>query len=338
MEGIEAFLRSEFPEATEAEVKRFVRSCAGNKKTPGQLKKDAETILEDYLDWRNCYGLDHREGLNSRYGNNSNDAEDWKFAVEKALEVNSSIRRAQELEKKSAEEQTKKDGASPGPVNYDIDVSDSQCSSEGMEAGEDEAENVQTDNLPANELTDEQKKEQLQQIIYQHTDSSREPITDKDGGKILHVLPGLINRQVAQADTYALILSFYLDRKFDRSSEEKMTVVIDVRAGEGWPNPAAFMMVKFVRTIIRQLQSRYPERLKSLIVFPVPWAAMGVWTAIRRVFRHEIMEKITLISGPADRAAPLPKGQMEGLIDSDVLDCTEQFRLNLFKLTEASKK
>ena len=340
MEGIEAFLKSEFPEATEVEVKRFVQSCVGNKKKPpGQLKKDAEAALEDYLDWRSCYGLDHHEGLNSRDGSNTNDAEDWKFAVEKALEVTSSIQRAaQELEQKRVEEQTKKDAASPGPVNYEIDVSDSQGSSEEKETGEDEAETVQTDNPPAKELANEQKKEQLQQIIYQHTDSSGKPITDKDGGKILHVLPGLINRQVAQADTYALILSFYLDRKFDRSSDEKMTVVIDVRAGDGWPNPVAFMMVKFVRIITTQLQSRYPERLKSLIVFPVPWAAMSVWTAIRRVFRLEIMEKITLISGPADRAAPLPKGQIEGLIDSDVLDRTEQFRLNLFKHTEASKE
>jgi CRAL/TRIO domain len=330
MEGIEVFLQSEFPEATEAEVKRFVRACSGNNKTPpGQVKRDAEQALESYLDWRSCYGLDYAGQIST-----GSDAEDWTLAMDKSLEVTASMRQTQELAKKFEEEQAKKEAEITQQVTYDVDTSDSQGSEEKVATAdnvEEKAEEAENVSVPAQKMSDDQMKEQLQQIIYQHTDKDGKPVTDKEGGKILHVLPALINRQVAQADFYALVLSFYLDRKFDRSSDEKMTVVVDVRAGEGWPNPVAFMMVKFVRTITKELQARYPERLKSLVVYPVPWAAMGVWTAIKRVFGFDTARKVTLVSGPADSAAALPKGELEGLIDGDVLDMMEHFRLKLFQ-------
>jgi hypothetical protein len=344
MEGIEGYLKSEYPEATEAEVKRFVRAFRGSKNThPAQVKKAAEQALEDYLDWRSCYGLDQESlkessSSSATTGNNcpnSNDVEDWNFAVEKSLEVTASMRRAQEQAKKLRleEEQAKNDVQVAQPVSYDIDVSDAD--DDGKER-EEEAGEVDEGNSAAMEQSGEQTKNQLPQIIYLNTDESGKALTDKDGGRILHVLPALINRQAANADLYAMILCFYLDRKFDRASEEKVTVVIDVRAGEGWPNPVAFMMIKFVRTVAIQLQSRYPERLKSLVVFPVPWAAMGVWTAIKRVFGIDMMHKITLVAGPADRTSPVPKSQLEALIDGDVLDFMEKFRLKQFKPLEVS--
>jgi hypothetical protein len=338
MSGIETALRAEFPEATEAEVKRFVRSCQDGKKDADLVKTQAEKVLEDYLDWRSCYGLDYN---NEAVG--TSDADDWKFAIEKALEVNASMRRAKELEKKLAEEAAKEEEEKKAPVNYDIDFSDS-LKSEGDDKKEDnplkeeengeakdETENGETKDETSEEMSDDEKKKELAQIIFQHNDNDGNPIKDKDGFKILQVLPGLINRQVAQADFYALALSFYLDRKCDRASQEKMTVVIDVRAGEGWPNPMAVVMVKFVRTIVRELQLHYPERLHSLVLFPVPWAAMGIWAAIKAVFRSEMLNKTTLVSGPADRAARLPKEKLVGLIDESVLDLTEQFRLDHFK-------
>lgn len=336
MSGIEIALRTEFPEATEAEVRRFATACEDPKKDADTIKEEAAKFLEDYLDWRSCFGLDYKKEEAE-----TPDVEDWNFAVEKALEVNASMRRAQELEKKLAEDQKKEAQQEKAFVSYDMDFSDSHRSeTEGQNKEAEEGTkteggtNVKEEDdgdEKATEMADDEKKKELSQIIFQHHDENGKPIKDRKGFKILHVLPGLINRIVAQADFYALALSFYLDRKFDRASEEKMTVVIDVRAGEGWPNPVAFMMVKFVRTITRQLQQRYPERLNSLVVFPVPWAAMGVWAAIKRVFRLEIMDKITLVSGPADRAAALPKAKLDDSIDAGTLDMMEQFRLDHFK-------
>lgn len=323
MEGIEASLRSEFPNATKAEVKRFVRSCFGNGKVhPREVKRAAEEALKEYLDWRNCYNLDHKDSAPSR-----SDAEDWRLAVEKSIDILNSMHPANEKEERLAEKL----------VNYEVDVSDSQFSAgKAMDNNSKQLNNGQVDEIHAAAAPtqhgdakdgDNCRKKNLEQVIFQHSDDQGNPLTDKKGYKILHVLPGLIDRQVAQADFYALVLGLYLDRKFDRESEETMTVVIDVRAGEGWPNPVAFMMVKFVQTITKELQSRYPGRLRSLLVFPVPWAAMGVWTAIKRVFRLDITDKIMLVSGPADRAAPLPRDQLGKRVDLASLEIMENFRL-----------
>lgn len=342
MNDIEVALKADFPEATEAEVKRFLRSCQnGNNKGEDEVKLEAEKLLEDYLDWRSCFGLDYKKE-ESDVTSSDADADDWKFAIEKSLEAYASMRRAKELEAKLAQEEVRKAEAEKVPVNYDVEFSDSQKSECGDTKGNEAASattgstsndacDLDNKDDTANEMSEDEKKKKLSQIIFQHIGKDGSPITDKGGSKILYVLPALINRKVAQADFYALALSFYLDRKFDRSSEEKMTVVIDVRAGDGWPNPMAVMMVKFAHTVMRQLQQRYPERLESLVVFPLPWAAMGVWSAIKRVFRLDILDKITLVSGPAETTSPLPKEKIEGLIDPDILDAMEQLRIDYFK-------
>lgn len=337
---IESALKKDYPEATEAEVKRYVRSChqqGGKKKSLEDIKVEAEKALEDYLDWRSCYGLDYKkEEGGTETTTTKDDASDWKYAVEKAVVAWGSLKRAKEREQKLAQE--KDTPEEKVLVNYDIDVSDSQ-----KEDKDDQKEDKEKSDVPSatndeetkteEMVLEEEQKKQLSQIIFQHVMNDENVITDREGNKILYVLPALINRQVADADFYAMALSFYLDRKFDRSSEEKMTVVIDVRAGEGWPNPLAVMMIKFAHTVAKQLQHRYPERLNSLVVFPLPFVAIGVWVAIKSVFHLAVMDKIMLVSGPADVDSPVPKDKLVGIIDPEILDALEKLRVDNFKPT-----
>ena len=340
---IESALKTEYPEATEAEVKRFVRACqhGGKKISMEEVKVEAEKALEDYLDWRSCYGLDYkRDGTENEttIPNNGTDAADWKLAMEKAVVAWGSLKRAKEQEQKLAQAKDSTDDDQKAPVNYDVDLSDSQ-KSEKDDPTQDKEKSEVDDSSPNSDeetkteemLADEQKKKELSQVIFQHVLNDENIITDREGNKILYVLPALINRKVADADFYSLALSFYLDRKFDRASEEKMTVVIDVRAGAGWPNPMAVMMIKFAHTVAKQLQHRYPERLHSLVVFPLPFVAIGVWAAIKTVFQSEMMDKIMLVSGPAEQDSPVPMDKLEGRIDPEILDAIEKLRRDNFK-------
>ena len=171
----------------------------------------------------------------------------------------------------------------------------------------------------------------LPQFIYLHTFEDGTPIKDRKGHKLLHVLPAMIDRKAATAEMYGLAIAIYLDRKFDRASDEKMTLLLDVRAGAGWPNPNAFMMITFVRKITKTLQGQYPGRCGSLILFPVPRAAMSIWGAIKKVFHSDIMDTIALVPGPASRDSPIPKEVLERFIDGDVLDLTESKRVDKFR-------
>jgi hypothetical protein len=217
-------------------------------------------------------------------------------------------------------------------ANYDMDLSDSQKEDGKATEGEDDkADSKPDEDGKKEDVVEEPPTNSLQQIIFLHKTEEGKPIMDKKGQTILHVLPALINRKQAMAETYGLALCLYLDRKLDRSSEEKMTVLLDVRAGEGWPNPLAVFMVGWIRKVTKILQSHYPERLETLILFPVPWAAMGVWGGIKRVFKYGIMDKVALVSGAAASSSPLPKEKLEELVDGEVLDVTEQYRTDHFK-------
>ena len=61
MSTLEENLRKDFPEATEAECRRFVEACRDGKRDDDAVKDAAETMIEDYLDWRSLYGLDFSE-------------------------------------------------------------------------------------------------------------------------------------------------------------------------------------------------------------------------------------------------------------------------------------
>ena len=94
--------------------------------------------------------------------------------------------------------------------------------------------------------------------------------------------------------------------------------------------PLAVFMVNFVRKLAKMLQGRFPGRLEKLIVFPVPKAALSVFHAMQWVFHAELNERIVLVPGSAERKSPLPKKYLQRYISEEVLDYTEQKRIDTF--------
>jgi hypothetical protein len=262
MTSIEEDLHKELAESTLAEVKRFVRACRDNKKDADQIRADAEHMLEEYLDWRSCYGLDYNkttaatageegEGNASSNDDASNgennkainsDATDWNFAVQKALQALESIKRAKELEAKLKETENdfdhiKKEGSIPDmddDEEEEEDGSDDKKAAAAAAAAEES--NIASEDDEA-KTEDGVKPSDLPQLIYLHKSADGKPIVDKNGVTILHVMPAQVNRSVVPVETHGLAFAIYLDRKFDRNTEEKVTIMLDTRPGEGWPNP-----------------------------------------------------------------------------------------------------
>ena len=292
MTGVQEALKAEFPEATEAEIVRFVEACRDPKHDGDSWKAEAEKLLENYLDWRSCYGLDYKAE-----GEATDDAGDWDYAIQKALEVEESMKRAKELEEKLAAEAQMTE-MEKAEVNYDIEFSDSQKEEDGEDKPKEDDDN-------------EDLAKSLLQFIFLHESEDGKPIKDKHGNSILHVMPAMINRKVGSAELYGLAVSLYLDRQFDRNSDEKMTVMLDSRGGEGWPNPSFVLMANFVRKLSHIVQANNPHRFQTFLIAPVPWFALSVWNAIKRVFRYGIMDTFVLIKGPGGKDVPLPRETLE---------------------------
>lgn len=354
-------LQKDFPEATEAECRRFVRACqnSGNPKRPksdDQVKVEAEKMLEDYLDWRSSLGMDHPITMNENSSSGEDnddknndgvddgvdDAAMWDNAVRRTLGVLASIEAAKDESKKMEDEMKEQQSAKKdenggtGLVNYDIDFSDSS-NSEQYNA-EPANNNDTTDKGSITDTGEEitsggsEKVEQIRQVVFCHRKDGT-AITDRKGTKILCVLPAMIDKKQVPAETYGIALSFYFDQMFDRKSEEKVTVLLDVRSGQGWPNVLAIYMINYVRKLAKILQSHLPDRLEQMIVYPVPRAALGVWAAMKWAFHTNVMDKIVLCPGPADTDSPLPKPYLKDYVDDTILDFTEEQRTGRFDLT-----
>ncbi|KAL3902337.1 MAG: hypothetical protein SGILL_010862, partial [Bacillariaceae sp.] len=107
-------------------------------------------------------------------------------------------------------------------------------------------------------------------------------IADKDGHRIFHIIPAMMDDKLAKQSTYTLAVALYMDRKVDRRSMETVTICMDVRAGRGWPNIHAVRLVPFMKSSLKLLLPLFPERLHKCVVYPLPSAFFYIWTMISK--------------------------------------------------------
>ena len=362
---IESVLKEEFPEATDAEISRFVRACQHHPKNRGTadlIKEDAEHMLEEYMDFRACHGLDYakKSGGDDASSNNDTKQEDgddddddvkgatederhWNAAVTKALEVAASIQRSKDLAEKLKKDAQAKDEVEEKEKVDPYAVLD-RLAAENSEGNDGEEEGASSENDGDKEKQPDEEKEEkksaitadeeiksLPQVVYMHSNEDGSPILDVNGKRILHVIPARVDVSLADGDTYGLALALYLNSKFDRNSDEKLTVVLDTRPGDGWANHMAYRLVNFVRKVARLLQALYPERLDKFVIYLIPRPAMMVWNTCKRFMTNDTMDKIVLIQGPAQRTTPLPKEALMEHFDNELIDLMEEHRTANFK-------
>lgn len=159
---------------------------------------------------------------------------------------------------------------------------------------------------------------------------SDEHLKCSNNDRILHLLMAQMDPHIASDMTFALTIAFYLDRKLSRNSMEKMTIVLDVRAGHGWANPRPNQLIPFIRHINHIMERNFPERLSKLILFPMPSIATAIWKIIRAFLDPNTARKIAVISGSSSEKALPPYKVLEKHLDRKAIDRMEELRLNSF--------
>jgi CRAL/TRIO domain len=154
--------------------------------------------------------------------------------------------------------------------------------------------------------------------------------TDQDGHRVIKLIPGRMDDKQAPLTVYALAVALYLDRKLARDSTERITILIDVRGGEGWRNLHAGKLVPFIRDTCKLLLSKFPERLARAIVFPVPMALRWIWTMVVPCLDLDTAGRICSLTGPARITSPPPSKEMAAYMDERVVDLLEKERLAAF--------
>jgi len=151
----------------------------------------------------------------------------------------------------------------------------------------------------------------------------------KNGARIVHVLPCQLDTTIAPSTTYALALAMYLDRKLDRNHTEKVTVVIDIRSGKGWPNPSSVSLVPFIKLVVGSLNSYFPERLSRCILFPLPMTATVLFNKAKAYLDPDTATKIQVCSGAGSVTSKVPT-KVKQFIDEKSVDVMERRRKAFF--------
>lgn len=162
-------------------------------------------------------------------------------------------------------------------------------------------------------------------------------VCDKDGRRVLHVMPGQIDLEKATGATYALALALYIDRKLERDSLECLTVALDVRGGRGWPNVPPLRQLPFIQNTVKLLLTMFPERLHRCLLFPVPRAARWIWNIVKAWIDPLTATKVQLMAGAAKIVSEPPFEAMHEFLEPHVAKLFESERHASF-LDECEEK
>mmetsp|Transcript_6378 Transcript_6378/g.15480 ORF Transcript_6378/g.15480 Transcript_6378/m.15480 type:complete len:360 (+) Transcript_6378:176-1255(+) len=161
--------------------------------------------------------------------------------------------------------------------------------------------------------------------------NTRTALRDRDGSRVFCIRPALMDIRLAKAATYTLAVAIYLDRSIDRQFGEKVTVVVDVRAGQGWPNTHVLKLIPFVKHSVQLLLPLFPERLHRALVYPVPNAFYYIWTMISKCMDPLTVERVCILSGKCKIEAPPPNEKLTKYFDDKSLERLEAMRVNNFR-------
>lgn len=170
----------------------------------------------------------------------------------------------------------------------------------------------------------------LPRIARTHVTPNGQEAVDRRGCRILHIIPAMIDDHICSLSVYSLAIALYLDRKGQREAAEKITILMDLRPGEGWRNISAVRLIPFIKDIVPLMLTMFPERLEKTILFPIPFALTWVFGAVKAVIDPVTAGKIHALSGAANVNSPLPFDQLMQHMSSEVALICENERLVSF--------
>lgn len=88
--------------------------------------------------------------------------------------------------------------------------------------------------------------------------------------------------------------------------DEKFTLLVDLRPGEGWPNVPAYRMIPLFREVARVCPGNYPERVHRILVYPLPPVVEQLWRVVKALMDEGTRRKMEVISGPSELGSPCP--------------------------------
>ena len=154
----------------------------------------------------------------------------------------------------------------------------------------------------------------------------------KDGSRIFHLVPARLDLTLASAQVYALASALYLDRRLSRHTTEKISLICDVRGGDGWANPTPWSLLPFIRATSSLLGQHFPERLKRFVLFPMPSSAVWIWSTAKKFVDVDTASKVVVVGlvGASGNANDTVNDELDEFITKKDLGILEERRRSFF--------
>jgi hypothetical protein len=151
----------------------------------------------------------------------------------------------------------------------------------------------------------------------------------KCGKRILYILSGLIDQNLAPLDLYALSFAVYFYLKLDRFGLEDVITVTDARSGRGWNNPSAASLLPFAKLIAKHMDF-FPQRLEKFHAYPVPLPAKILWGVLKNFIKPVVVAKVNIHWGDTAVDALPPNCMGEKYFDKATMERLEKERSSEF--------
>lgn len=102
------------------------------------------------------------------------------------------------------------------------------------------------------------------------------------------------------ADAYVSMICEKLDKVLPAESPRRLVVLLDVRGGKGWPNPPAWKLLSFVRKCNAVIPNVYPERLETIVVYPLPTVLRYLGNMILALLDPVTRAKVVLLGAATE--------------------------------------
>ena len=129
----------------------------------------------------------------------------------------------------------------------------------------------------------------------------------KRGDRVVLVEGARFDPAQISSSSYAAHVCRTLDAALASDDASQFVVLIDCRAGKGWPNHGATAFWPLIRELARTVPDCYPERLRCVVVYPLPrWARVSLATATY-LLPAKTRQKVWAVAGDDSRRAPVPE-------------------------------
>jgi hypothetical protein len=126
-----------------------------------------------------------------------------------------------------------------------------------------------------------------------------------DGTPVIYIQGARYDTGI-DAEKYMLACCQCIDSFLDSNDDRKLTCLIDCRPQEGMENAKAHKMLPFFKLVCSVMPVNYPERLKRVVIYPMPMVVQSLWHMCRSFLEPATASKFEVIRGAADIGSPCP--------------------------------